>query len=58
LIRSAEFSSSWQNGYALSLKRVCIKLDKGQCIVSPIDRDQFIAELMQAVAVHNSPDRR
>jgi len=58
VIRSAELSSSWQNGYALSLKRVCIKLDKGQCLVSPIDRDQFIAELMQAVAVHNSPDRR
>ena len=48
-IQSAELSSSWQNGYALSLKRVCIKLDKGQRLVSPVDREQFITELMQAV---------
>ncbi len=48
-IQSAELSSSWQNGYALSLKRVCIKLDKGKRLVSPVDRERFITELMQAV---------
>jgi len=48
-IRSAKLSSSWRNGYALSLSRVSIELDKGQCIVSPLDRERFVTELMQAV---------
>ena len=48
-IRSAELSSSWLSGPALSLKRVRIQLDRGCRLVSPVDREQFITELMQAV---------
>jgi len=53
-IRSAELSSSWRNGYALSLSRVSIELDNGQCIVSPLERERFITELMQAVEMCNA----
>ncbi len=48
-IKSAEFSSSWLSAPALSLKRVRIQLDNGSRIVSPVDRQQFIDDLMNAV---------
>jgi hypothetical protein len=48
-IRSAELSSSWASGPALSLRRVRIRFDKGQRLVSPVNREQFIADLLAAV---------
>jgi len=48
-IRGAELSSSWRSGFAMSLRRVRIELDKGYRLVSPVDREAFIADLMAAV---------
>ncbi len=48
-IQGAELSSSWESAPALSLRRVRIRLDRGYRIVSPIDREAFIADLMTAV---------
>ena len=45
---SVALSSSWESAPALSLRRVRIQLDKGHRIVSPLDREQFIADLMDA----------
>lgn len=48
-ITDAEQSSSWRSGPALSLKRVRVHFDKGNRLISPIDRERFIADLMRAV---------
>jgi len=48
-VRDAELSSTWQSAPALSLRRVKIKLDRGVRIVSPVDREAFIQDLMTAV---------
>jgi hypothetical protein len=48
-IRSADLSSSWGSAPALSLRRVRIELDRGHRIVSPVDREAFIDDLMAAV---------
>lgn len=48
-IIGAELSSSWQSGPALSLRRVRVRFDKGQRLVSPVNREQFIADLLAAV---------
>lgn len=48
-IQSAELSTSWLSGPALSLRRVRIRLDKGQRLLSPTDRERFIEDLMTAV---------
>jgi membrane protein YdbS with pleckstrin-like domain len=55
-IKSAELSSSWLSGPALSLKRVRIDLDKGSRLVSPVHREAFIAQLMVAVDHNRSKD--
>jgi len=48
-VRSAELSSTWESAPAMSLRRVKIVLDQGHRIVSPVDRQAFIADLMAAV---------
>jgi len=48
-VRSAELSSSWLSGPALSLKRVRVRLDKGSRFVSPLDREAFMKQLAAAV---------
>ncbi len=53
-IRGAELSRSWRSGPALSLRRVRIVLDRGDCLVSPIHREAFIDDLMRAVAHHGA----
>jgi len=52
-IRSAEKSSSILSAPALSLRRVCIRLDKGQRLVSPVNRDQFIEDVMESIPIGN-----
>jgi hypothetical protein len=47
-IASAELSSSWLSGPALSLRRVRIRTSKKSVLVSPVDREQFIADLLAA----------
>lgn len=49
-ITHAELSSSWLSGPALSLKRVRIHFDHASRLVSPLDREQFIDDLMRAVS--------
>jgi hypothetical protein len=48
-VESAELSSTWESAPAMSLRRVKIVLDQGYRIVSPVDRQAFIADLMAAV---------
>jgi hypothetical protein len=48
-IRGAELSSSWRSAMALSTRRVRIELDRGYRLVSPVDREAFIKDLMAAV---------
>jgi len=47
-IKKIEPSSSWESAPALSLRRVKITLDRGYRIISPIDRDAFMNDLMEA----------
>lgn len=44
-IRGAEKSGSTWSAPALSLQRVKITLEEGSCVISPKDRDRFIADL-------------
>lgn len=44
-IQSAEYTSTLRSGPALSLKRIEIKTDNRSVIISPKDRDRFLAEL-------------
>lgn len=53
-VESAELSSTWESAPAMSLRRVKILLDQGYRIVSPVDRQSFIADLMAAVERHSS----
>lgn len=55
-IKSAELSSSWLSGPALSLKRVRIRLDKGSRLVSPLDREAFMNHLAAAVEHNHSSE--
>ncbi len=55
-VRGATLSSSWQSGYAMSLRRVRIELDKGYRLVSPADRETFIEDLTAAVERMRHPD--
>ena len=55
-IRGARLSSSWQSGYAMSLRRVRIELDNGSRLVSPVNREAFIEDLMAAVERLKHPD--
>jgi hypothetical protein len=48
-VESAELSSTWESAPAMSLRRVKIVLDQGYRIVSPVDRQAFIADLIAAV---------
>ena len=45
-IRSATLSSNPLSAPALSLRRVKLELDKGSRLISPVDREGFIAKLM------------
>jgi hypothetical protein len=45
-VKSAELSSTWESAPAMSLRRVKIVLDKGYQIVSPVDRQAFIDDVM------------
>ena len=47
---SVRLSRSWRSGLSLSLKRVCVQLDHGARYISPRDREQFMTDLMEAVA--------
>ncbi|WP_165440511.1 PH domain-containing protein [Rubripirellula amarantea] len=49
-IESADLSSSWLSGPALSLKRIAIKTKRRTIIVSPKDREQFLSELNERIA--------
>lgn len=53
-IVKAERSSSWESAPALSLRRVRITLDRGYRIISPVNRDEFIVDLMNAVQRHQA----
>lgn len=53
-IRGAELSSSWRSAMALSTRRVRIELDRGYRLVSPVDREAFISDLMNAVRRQSS----
>lgn len=44
-IRTVEKSSSAWSAPALSLRRIKITFDHGYCLISPKDRDSFIADL-------------
>ncbi|MGV3483591.1 MAG: PH domain-containing protein [Planctomycetaceae bacterium] len=48
-ITHAELSSSWRSGPALSLKRVRIHFGECHRLISPLDRERFIQDLMEAV---------
>ncbi len=52
---SVQLSRSWRSGLSLSLKRVCIQLDKGVRYISPRDREQFMTDLMEAVTAVKGP---
>ncbi|MDG2220993.1 MAG: PH domain-containing protein [Rubripirellula sp.] len=43
-------SSSWLSGPALSMKRVLVSANRKDYLISPNERDEFIAELENAVA--------
>lgn len=49
-IESIEPSGSWLNGPALSLRRVKIRTPNRSVLVSPRQREEFIADLRSAVA--------
>lgn len=44
-IRGAEMSASWWSAPALSIKRVKVTLDDGYRLISPKERETFIADL-------------
>ena len=50
-IESVESSSSWLSGPALSMRRVKIKTKKRTIIVSPQQRDEFIADLKSETGI-------
>lgn len=52
-----QMSRSWRSGLSLSLKRVCVQLDRGVRYISPQDREQFMKDLMEAVALAKSQPR-
>jgi membrane protein YdbS with pleckstrin-like domain len=49
-IETIEPSRTWLSGPALSMRRVMIKTKKRRVIVSPREREEFIADLRAAVA--------
>ena len=48
-IRSVERSASLRSGPALSVKRVLVETEKRKYLLSPNDRDGFIADLQSAI---------
>lgn len=56
-IQKVELSSSWESAPALSLRRVKITLDRGYRIISPLDRDAFMKDLMDAALQHRSENQ-
>lgn len=48
-IETIEPSGTWLSGAALSMRRVLITTKKRKVIISPRDRDEFIADLQAAV---------
>ncbi len=55
---SVRLSRSWRSGLSLSLKRVCVQLDQGARYISPRDREQFMTDLMEAVAAVKGEKKR
>ena len=53
-ITDVSLTSTWLSGPALSLKRVKIKTDRKNHIVSPKFREDFVRELRKAVKQHQS----
>ena len=49
-IDSVERSSTWRSGPALSMRRVLITTPKRYVVVSPLDREEFIEDLRDAIA--------
>jgi hypothetical protein len=49
-ICGVELSSSCRSAPALSLRRVRIRYNKGQTLVSPLEREPFILDLTEAIA--------
>lgn len=47
-IQTVEPTASLRSGPALSLRRVAVKTDRRTIILSPNDRDEFIADLLAA----------
>ena len=44
-IREVRLSSTWKSAPALSLRRIVIRTDRREHIISPIDRERFIEQL-------------
>ena len=44
-IRDVRLSSTWSSGPALSLRRIVIRTDRREHIISPVDRERFIEQL-------------
>lgn len=51
-IESVEASGTWRSGPALSMRRVLIKTSRRFVVISPRERDEFIADLNDAIASH------
>ena len=48
-IDTIEPSSTWRSGPALSMRRVLITTSKRYVVISPRERDEFIADLCDAI---------
>ena len=48
-IKTVEKSGTWISGPALSMKRVIVSTQKRNLILSPKDRDEFIADLRECI---------
>ena len=53
-IREVAPSASLKSGPALSLRRVAVKTEKRQYLLSPKNRDQFIERLNEVIGEHRS----
>ncbi len=49
-IDTIEASGTWRSGPALSMRRVLITTSKRYVVISPRERDEFMADLNEAIA--------
>jgi membrane protein YdbS with pleckstrin-like domain len=54
-IENVEPSGTWRSGPALSMRRVLITTRKRYVVISPRERDEFIADLCDAIARCKKP---